>query len=111
MLATFATPELTVIGAVFEAVDAVGVSSGLEDDVELLLDEVELLLPLLPPPPPHAASADATRTTPKALIHPDRFAVNRTVVSRSPMDYWMSDVLTPEGTADSSHAWPLNAPM
>src|SRR5471030_2544289 len=96
ILTKFCAPGPTVIGTVFDAVDAIGVL--LLPLPLLLLTE---LLPESPPPPPQAASNTDTLSTASHRSRPEReLGLDEEIVGRIikvSVRYWMSLGLTPAG--------------
>jgi hypothetical protein len=105
ILTKFCAPGPTVIGTVFDAVDAIGCRLG----VPLELPPLPLLppplltelLPESPPPPPQAASNTDTLSTASQRIRPERkVGLDEEIVGRIvkvSVRYWISLGLTPAG--------------
>jgi len=105
ILTKFCAPGPTVMGTVFDAVDAIGCALGVLPEplplplpLPLLLTE---LLPESPPPPPQAASNTDTLSTASQRIRPERrVGLDEEIVGRIvevSVRYWMSLGLTPAG--------------
>src|ERR1700744_1385755 len=103
------TPRPTVMGTVFAAFAAIGCWVGLGGSEPPFSAFDELLLES--PPPPHATSADTNAKAATACIQPLSFTAICLVRMFRPRYYWMSEPLTPAGSAGGSHAWPLNEPI
>ena len=114
ILTKFCAPGPTVIGTVFDAVDAIGCALGVVlEPLPLLplplLPLLLLLLPVLltellpesPPPPPQAASNTDTLSTASQRNRPERrVGLDEEIVGRIvevSVRYWMSLGLTPAG--------------
>jgi hypothetical protein len=106
ILMTPFTPCPTVIGTVFAAVAAIGCWVGLAGSEPPFIgfDELLLELELLSPPPPHAASADTSATATTARTQPLSFTPLCMVRIVRPRHYWMSEPLTPAGSAGGNQA-------
>jgi hypothetical protein len=105
ILMTPFTPRPTVIGTVFVAVAAIGCCDGLGGSVPPFSAFDELLLELeLSPPPPHATSVATSVTAVTACIQPLSFVAICMVRIVFLGYYWMSEPLTPAGSACGSHA-------
>jgi hypothetical protein len=112
ILTKFCAPGPTVIGTVFDAVDAIGCALGVLLEPPPLLPLLPLLLLLLlplltellpesPPPPPQAASNIDTLSTASQRNRPERRGtLDEKIVGRIvevSVRYWMSLGLTPAG--------------